>query len=202
MSLINCPECGKEISDKAANCPNCGLPLNPHNNDNKNSKEDEEYLCCPKCMSKELHAEHKGFRGGKALTGAVLVGGIGLLAGSIGSKDVQITCLKCGNIFKAGDAKIVKKGRSADDLENRILYLLCEGDTIGAQLLYKSETHCSDQEASSYIYKLIEKVPERSTPEQTAKRQKYYENIKNNKSGCLGLFIFLILSTVAFIYII
>ena len=27
MSLIRCPECGKEISDKAANCPNCGAPL-------------------------------------------------------------------------------------------------------------------------------------------------------------------------------
>lgn len=27
MALINCPECGKEISDKAANCPNCAFPL-------------------------------------------------------------------------------------------------------------------------------------------------------------------------------
>lgn len=27
MSLIKCPECGKEISDKAAACPNCGMPL-------------------------------------------------------------------------------------------------------------------------------------------------------------------------------
>ncbi len=27
MSLINCPECNKEISDKAASCPHCGFPL-------------------------------------------------------------------------------------------------------------------------------------------------------------------------------
>lgn len=27
MALINCPECGKEISDKAPTCPNCGFPL-------------------------------------------------------------------------------------------------------------------------------------------------------------------------------
>lgn len=27
MALINCPECGKEISDKAQSCINCGLPL-------------------------------------------------------------------------------------------------------------------------------------------------------------------------------
>ena len=27
MALIKCPECGKEISDKAAICPNCGCPI-------------------------------------------------------------------------------------------------------------------------------------------------------------------------------
>lgn len=27
MALINCPECNKEISDKAIACPNCGAPL-------------------------------------------------------------------------------------------------------------------------------------------------------------------------------
>lgn len=27
MALINCPECKKEISNKAASCPNCGCPI-------------------------------------------------------------------------------------------------------------------------------------------------------------------------------
>ena len=27
MALIKCPECGKEISDRAASCPNCGYPI-------------------------------------------------------------------------------------------------------------------------------------------------------------------------------
>ena len=27
MSIINCTECGKEISDQAKMCPNCGYPL-------------------------------------------------------------------------------------------------------------------------------------------------------------------------------
>ena len=26
MALINCPECGKEVSDKATSCPKCGAP--------------------------------------------------------------------------------------------------------------------------------------------------------------------------------
>ena len=32
MSLIKCPECGKEISDKAPACPNCGCPQNEYAN--------------------------------------------------------------------------------------------------------------------------------------------------------------------------
>ena len=27
MALINCPECGREISDKAIACPHCGCPI-------------------------------------------------------------------------------------------------------------------------------------------------------------------------------
>ena len=27
MALINCPECGKEVSDASVNCPNCGYPI-------------------------------------------------------------------------------------------------------------------------------------------------------------------------------
>ena len=27
MALINCKECGKEISDKATSCPHCGYKL-------------------------------------------------------------------------------------------------------------------------------------------------------------------------------
>lgn len=27
MAIINCPECGKTVSDKAAACPNCGCPI-------------------------------------------------------------------------------------------------------------------------------------------------------------------------------
>ena len=60
-------------------------------------------ICCPKCGSDQITADQKGFSGGKALAGAVLTGGIGLLAGTIGSKEVIITCLKCGNQWKAGD---------------------------------------------------------------------------------------------------
>lgn len=29
MALINCPECGSSVSDKAVHCPKCGYPLTP-----------------------------------------------------------------------------------------------------------------------------------------------------------------------------
>lgn len=48
MALVKCPECGKEISDRASACPNCGYPLakernNPigaHSASKKGSAED------------------------------------------------------------------------------------------------------------------------------------------------------------------
>lgn len=33
MALIKCPECGKEISDKAESCPNCGCPVKSENSE-------------------------------------------------------------------------------------------------------------------------------------------------------------------------
>lgn len=29
MALINCPECGKQVSDAAVSCPACGHPIHP-----------------------------------------------------------------------------------------------------------------------------------------------------------------------------
>lgn len=31
MSLINCPECGTQVSDRAEKCPKCAYPINDKN---------------------------------------------------------------------------------------------------------------------------------------------------------------------------
>lgn len=44
--LIKCPECGKEVSDKAAQCIHCGYPLSEFISANsKKETEDEKFIC-------------------------------------------------------------------------------------------------------------------------------------------------------------
>jgi endogenous inhibitor of DNA gyrase (YacG/DUF329 family) len=175
MALINCPECGKEISDKAVSCPSCGLPVN------KKESENEEYMCCPKCLSKDLHVEQKGFSGGKALAGAVVTGGIGLLAGTIGSKDVQITCLKCGAKFKAGDARLFRKKLSDEKIDPEIKALIESGNILAATALYNKKTGAGIAESKRYVDSLRNKGNTAAF------------NTSNN-SGCAGVILLLVIS--------
>ena len=55
MAIVNCEECGKEISDKAVTCPYCGAPTgNIQQSNTKFCKHcgesiDKECIICPKC---------------------------------------------------------------------------------------------------------------------------------------------------------
>lgn len=148
MALVICPECKKDVSDKAYSCPHCGYPIN------QQLIQQEEFLCCPYCFSRELHSEHKGFSGGKALAGVMVAGGIGLLAGTIGSRDTQITCLKCGKKFKAGEVKIVKE-QVLD--EAKIIEMVQTQGTIHAVMHYREQHSCDVSEAIKYIDSIFEK---------------------------------------------
>lgn len=57
---------------------------------------------CPKCNSTQIAANQKGFGVGKATTGAVLLGPLGLLGGFVGSSKVKVTCLRCGHQWEPG----------------------------------------------------------------------------------------------------
>lgn len=46
MALINCPECGKEISDKATACPECGYPIADYLKDKTMHDKSEKCSCC------------------------------------------------------------------------------------------------------------------------------------------------------------
>lgn len=153
MALIECPECKKQISDNAISCPNCGYQVQQRTD----NAYEGEYLCCPKCHSKELHSEHQGFSGGKALAGAVLTGSIGMLTGTIGSKEVRITCLKCGHHFKAGEALIEKVGAAKKDMDDRILNVLIQEGLIQAVALCQKETNRALSPSMDYVREIARK---------------------------------------------
>ncbi|MDR2233325.1 MAG: hypothetical protein LBE56_09405 [Tannerella sp.] len=188
MALINCSECGKVVSDKAASCPNCGNPINIQGTVFREAIENREHLLCPICLSRELHAEKSGFSGGKALVGAVLAGGMGLLAGSIGSNDIQITCLKCGNRFKAGEAVIEKIKNESDKLiDDKLIEFITKGEMISAVKFYKDTKKVGLKESKKYVDDLMK-----------------LKGITPSKSGgCAGvlLLLFLVLSIVMLIYL-
>ena len=94
MALVQCPECGKSISDKAASCPNCGLPI-VQQTETVNSNQ--SVICpvcntpailsmgkCPKCgfplkkENKPIGEEYKEYKSRSlAILLALILGGIG-----------------------------------------------------------------------------------------------------------------------------
>lgn len=54
-------------------------------------------IVCPNCGSESITAVKKGFSGGQAAAGAILLGPLGLLAGFGGSDEVEKLCLNCNH---------------------------------------------------------------------------------------------------------
>lgn len=42
MALINCPECGRQVSSQAEKCPGCGFPIRNYAENFQNSKRRKE----------------------------------------------------------------------------------------------------------------------------------------------------------------
>jgi len=64
--------------------------------------ESLDSVTCPKCGSSQITAQKKGFGGGSACCGALLVGPLGLLCGLKGANKIVVTCLKCGHQWSRG----------------------------------------------------------------------------------------------------
>ena len=123
-----CPVCGEKLRTKTSEqCGNCGSSWRenpPIQNIQTNQvylkkfspENREEKIKCPNCKSTQITSHKKGFSGAKALGGAVLTGGIGILAGTIGSNKILLTCLSCGNKFNVGeDFEGLKRKRKQEE---------------------------------------------------------------------------------------
>jgi len=64
------------------------------------SLKEETEIRCPVCGSTQITSTKKGFSLGKAAAGGLLLGGIGLLGGLVGSNKIMLNCLSCGHQFK------------------------------------------------------------------------------------------------------
>ena len=74
-----------------------------------------EEVVCPKCHSNQVSSNQKGFNSGNAIAGNMVGGAVlGVGMGMMGSNQIVISCLKCGNQFKAGDGSI----KATDDTGN------------------------------------------------------------------------------------
>ncbi len=79
MALINCPECGHEVSSAASACPNCGHPVNVEGADLVRALQAREAVNEESRQSVEdLHRE-----GQKPWAWVTLAAGIGLVFGSL-----------------------------------------------------------------------------------------------------------------------
>ena len=93
MALINCPECGKQISDKAPACPNCGNPIG-----NKKIK---------------VHFERKRSFAGSANTGTVMVDGVPVgSAGNGSSFDVMLSAGSHNVVIESKTNNLLASGRT------------------------------------------------------------------------------------------
>ena len=92
-----------------------------------------------------------------ALAGAIVTGGIGLLAGTIGSRDTQITCLKCGNKFKAGEARVVRLNEKVSDEESQIIRITQSQGKLVAVKWYKDKHNCGLKEAKDTVDSIVAK---------------------------------------------
>lgn len=177
MAIIKCPECGREISDKAIACPGCGLPMTEEKKEENN--KDEEILVCPKCLSEDIERYKKGFSGGKAFVGAILTGPIGILAGTIGMNNIECKCSICESKFIASKGILISKNKRKAILEEFENKAINEGDIAACGYL-KEELNLAAMIAAEIGTNLF--------------KIRHIE-YKNSGSGCgTIIFLFIILS--------
>lgn len=101
MALINCPECGKEISEQAATCPHCGITLKqaPVQPINVNMSSGPS-VKCPKCHSSNLQAISDTHGKGASFWKLCFCGLLGLCGTGKTQTDHYWVCQSCGNKFK------------------------------------------------------------------------------------------------------
>jgi predicted RNA-binding Zn-ribbon protein involved in translation (DUF1610 family) len=96
----------------------------------------EEQIKCPNCGSTQIIANKKGFSGKKAVVGGLLVGGIGLLAGTHKSNNIKITCLSCNTSFSPGEDLVGGKAKRKEEMQ-KFADKMRKNEEIKKSLIYR-----------------------------------------------------------------
>lgn len=144
---------------------------------------------CPKCGSDQITADKKGFSGKKAVAGALLTGGIGILAGTIGSNKIEVHCFNCGNSWLPKEYSNQVAKYSQDKLFD---------DKMSLVRLYKA----GSIESAKSVYRRIRALPE-DAEVTSEKLESYYKEASNENSNALFSLIFiLVVVTIVIILIV
>lgn len=172
MSLIECPECGKQISDKAKSCPNCGCPIKEFSESQETivptelSEDDKpEMFRCVKC-NKPLPVDID-----KCIYCGYIYGQDPFdLKKNSGAKHIHectCTCLNCGNKFSFNNIDVSK------NKEGRWTDLASTYSVIGGSRLEKSIAN--NHQKQSYTMD-FEKCPNCGSRKITKEYNDYYIN--------------------------
>lgn len=151
---------------------------------------------CPKCASKNVHADKKGFSTGKAVAGTIIGNPvIGAIAGTYGSNKIVLTCLSCGHQFKPGEQL----------KSNPIVEKLPDGVHVNNNELDESYnitcSYCG--KISSTSFRACPQCGRHFLPEEkvAAKQIALEGGNKPKKVGCLGIVLFFIVAGGLLIFI-
>lgn len=148
----------------------------------------DEQIRCPKCHSTEIHVDKRGFKAGRAIAGGLLTGNVlaAAAAGGIGMNNIELTCLKCGHKFKAGDAY------STTSIEQ---------DTA----THEFEQYVSEEREQTSMYRCdcgkesCLPVSHPICPKCGRKLDENHKFVPEVKNGCLGFMIIPIIVTIMFL---
>lgn len=92
MALISCPECNKDISEKASSCPQCGCPFVGAQ---ASIPDVEKTISCPACGSSQIMCQMKASLG-VVFRSVEAIGAENIAAGRHGrSHLISLHCQRC-----------------------------------------------------------------------------------------------------------